>query len=358
MRVSRNSKKQDIMKVDLQKFSLINQNGNFQIEMNPEIEIPKSLYKYYYLNKNSLNVLKENYLHFAHSFTMNDIMDGNFLLWDTESFVDQMMKLDNIPESEKIANQKDFMQICSDEFLKYIGIFCACENYSNDLLWSHYTNEKGFCIELDTSNLLQSLQEYKKFFFPINYGELSQINLLDFCYKRVENGIVNADANIPIFYSLANKDFFWNYEKEWRVIIRDETFEKITNPQIMLSEGEQKIENENLKKRNILIPENVFKKIILSPLFFNNNRFQATKFNRKEVKYFFSEGDEKTILIDFFKTLKEKYNDKIFQINKYLGNGKILRDITYHILILEVNDDYVELVRKNFCYNSTEELQV
>lgn len=126
----------------------------------------------------------------------------------------------------------------------------------------------------------------------------------------------------------------------------------------MLSEGEQKIENENLKKRNILIPENVFKKIILSPLFFNNNRFQATKFNRKEVKYFFSEGDEKTILIDFFKTLKEKYNDKIFQINKYLGNGKILRDITYHILILEVNDDYVELVRKNFCYNSTEELQV
>lgn len=337
------------MQVDLQKFSLKNENGNFQIELTPDIEIPANLYKYYYLNKNSLNVLKENYFHFAHIFTMNDIMDGSLLLWDTEDLVTKIMKSNNIPEGKKLSTQKGLIRDFSDKFLKYIGVFCACETYSNDLLWSHYTNEKGFCIEIDAKKLLASLKNYQNFFYPMNYGELSQINLLEFCYERIENGQIIADANIPIFYSLANKESFWEYEKEWRLIIRDKSFEKITNPLLMLSDDEKKVERENLIKRNISITDNVYKKIILSTMFFNNDRFKATKFKGMEVKYYFSEGDEKLILKEFFQTLRDKYNDKIFQVDKYLDKGKILRDITYHILILEVNDRYVEIVRKNFC---------
>lgn len=335
------------MKIDLQNFCLKNDNGNFKIEINPDVEIPDNLYKYYYLNRNSLNVLKENILHFSHSFMMNDIMDGSFLLWDMETFVDDLMIRHNIPKQKKRSAQKFIIQQFSDEFLKHLGIFCACDNYSNDLLWSHYTNEKGFCIEIDTTTLLAELEHFQTYFFPINYGELKQIDLLEFSYKTIVNKKVNADANIPIFYSLANKEDFWKYEKEWRIIIRDQSFEKVTNAQVLISKEEKEIEKENLKKRNIPIPKSVFKKIILSTIFFDNSRFKSSKFNGMQVKYFFAEGEGKSLLIEFFEILKSKYSDKLFQVDKYLNDGKILRDITYHILILEVNQQYVELVRRN-----------
>ena len=143
------------MKLKLEKFTINNQDSKLDIELNPNFKIPDKLYKYYNLNNNSLDVLKNSTIHFSHSFTMNDIMDGNFILWEMEDFVIDMMKRHNIPKEEKISNQKSIIRYFSDEFLKNIGIFCCCENYVNDLLWSHYTNEKGFCIEIDRKELLE-----------------------------------------------------------------------------------------------------------------------------------------------------------------------------------------------------------
>lgn len=110
------------MKIDLQNFCLKNDNGNFKIEINPDVEIPDNLYKYYYLNRNSLNVLKENILHFSHSFTMNDIMDGSFLLWDMEKFVDDLMIRHNIPKQKSVQLKIHYSAIFGRIFktLRYI----------------------------------------------------------------------------------------------------------------------------------------------------------------------------------------------------------------------------------------------
>lgn len=333
------------MKIDLEKFSIENKDSNFQINLNPEIEVPKFLYKYYYLNKNSLDVVKNETVHFSHSFTMNDLMDGSFMLWDVDDFLNQHMREKNIPKLMKMQCHKELLRILSDEFLKYIGIFCVCDNYSNDLFWTHYTNESGYCVEINTQSLLDSLKEYKPYFFPINYGELNQIKFFEYCVTRMSNGQKIYDANIPIYYTLSNKEKFWNYENEWRLIIRNEGFEKVSNPQVMISEEQKNFENESLKKRNIKISNSIIEKVILATVFFNNKRFSSREFDNMKVKYFFSLNDEKENLRDFLKTLKNKFNDRVFQIDKYLKDGKVIRDIQYKIDILTINDDCVEIQR-------------
>lgn len=333
------------MRIELEKFSIENGDNGFQINLNPKVEIPNFLYKYYYLNKNSLDVLKNETLHFSHSFTMNDLMDGSFMLWDMNNFLDQYMLEKNIPKDFKMKCHKALLRKFSDEFLKYIGIFCVCENYSNDLFWTHYTNESGYCVEINTQLLLDSLKQYQSYFFPINYGELNQINFLEYCRTRINNGQEIYDANIPIYYSLSNKENFWNYENEWRLIIRNERFEKITNPQIMISEEQKNFENESLKKRNIKISKSVIEKIILATVFFNNKRFESCEFDNMKVKYFFVLNEDKKNLQEFLETIKLKFNDRVFQIDKYLKDGKVMRDIQYKVEILNINDSYVEIER-------------
>ncbi|WP_343679442.1 DUF2971 domain-containing protein [Chryseobacterium arthrosphaerae] len=332
------------MKIDLEKISIDNSGDNFQIKLNPGIEIPTNLYKYYYLNKNSVDVLKNNTLHFSHSFTMNDLMDGSFLLWDMEGFLNQYMQEHNIPEKEKIIYHKQFLKKLSDEFIKNIGVFCSCETYKNDLLWTHYTSESGFCIDINSERLLETLQNYQSYIFPINYGELKQIDLFKYSKKRIEGNSPIFDANIPIFYSFANKDEYWAYEKEWRFIIRDQSFGSITNPQTIISKEQNEQEKKALGKRNIPIVTPFIERIILATIFFNNKRFEAYSDNR----YYFSQNDETPILIEFLMTLKDNYEDKIFQIDKMLKNGNVVRDIQYKINIVEVNDNYVEIKRTYF----------
>ena len=334
------------MKLKLQKITLEN-DGIFSIKLDPEVNFPDTLYKYYYLNKNSIDVIKNNTLHFSHSFNMNDLMDGSFLIWDIEEMVADYMKKNNALPEEKIKYLRILIQKFSNEYLKYLGTFCACENYTNDLLWSHYTNERGFCIQLDTKKIKESLKNFTSYFFPINYGELRQINLMNYCLKREENGQTFYDANIPIFYSLTNKEEFWEYEKEWRIVVRNKDFREFTNPQIMINEETKNIERENLKLRNISFSPDIFKRIILSTLFFNNTRFASSEFSNMRVKYNFALTDEKEILKEFLIILKDRFNQNIFQVDKYLHEGKIMRNIAYQILILEVNDEFVEIVRRN-----------
>lgn len=192
------------MKLNLQKITLEN-DGILSINLKPEINVPNSLYKYYYLNENSIDVIKNNTLHFSHSFNMNDLMDGSFLVWDVEEMVSDYMKKNYALPHEKIKYFRNLLHKLSNEYLKYLGTFSACENYTNDLLWSHYTNERGFCIQLDTQKIKEALKNFTSYLFPINYGELMQINLMKYCLKRQENGQTFYDANIPIFYTLTSR---------------------------------------------------------------------------------------------------------------------------------------------------------
>lgn len=92
-----------------------------------------------------------------------------------------------------------------------IGVFCASENYSNILLWSHYAdNHRGFCVRLKSEGILDTAGY---FMGPVNYEkeipELPPVVLPDY------NEQIERDK---IIKQLCTKYSGWSYEKEIRFI--------------------------------------------------------------------------------------------------------------------------------------------
>lgn len=281
------------MKTNFEKISIEINDKNVEITINEAIQIPQTLYKYYGLSNLAVESLANTTIHFGHSYLMNDLMDGNFLLWNFDSFLETYISDKQLPIKDKEVYRQYLLKELSDNFLRYIGYFCLCENYKNDLLWAHYTNEKGYCIEFDTRLLLENFSAYQTYFYPINYGELKTIDFEKHIIKTQTNGKIDVNANIPLFYSVANKEEFWNYEKEWRLVIRNEKFTSITHPTTIISEEENQKEKDLLKSRNLNIPKESINKIILSTLFFNKDRFRKFTINNDIVTLSFVNNNEK-----------------------------------------------------------------
>ena len=75
------------MELDLDKVKFVNTNG--EISVNVKIEIPKKLYKYYSIDKNSNSSMKNSSLFFSQAHLLNDVMDGNFSLWNLNEYIEK-----------------------------------------------------------------------------------------------------------------------------------------------------------------------------------------------------------------------------------------------------------------------------
>lgn len=332
------------MKIDLDKISIEVEDQKVNIKINDGIQIPQTLYKYYSLSYRSIESLENQTIHFGHAFSMNDLMDGNFLLWDFDSFLDTFMYEMQLPLNEKRNLHIQLLQDISNGFLKYLGYFCLCENYTNDLLWTHYTAETGYCLEFDREKLLDNFKEYQNYFFPINYNDLKKINLQDYSERTVVDMKVSVDANIPTFYSISHKEKFWSYEKEWRLVIRDESFTAIENPQVFISDEQKKIQIKNLESRNLKFNKDSVNKVILATLFFNNDRFNGfEKTESNTLRLRFVQNEKQKELQRFLTVLMNEFTDKVFQVEKVVGDDRIFREIKYKVEILDVNGETAEI---------------
>lgn len=95
------------------------------------------------------------------------------------------------------------------EALKKAGIYSLSGNVLDEILWAHYANgHKGFCIEYDLDNLLNSYSG-TFFSFPIIYTKNPpNIELNDISSKNQE-----------LIKKLAGyKSKRWSYEQEYRII--------------------------------------------------------------------------------------------------------------------------------------------
>lgn len=110
------------MKIDLDKISIEVEDQKVNIKINDGIQIPQTLYKYYSLSYRSVESLKNQTIHFGHAFSMNDLMDGNFLLWDFDSFLDTFMYEMQLPLNEKKICVSSYFRIFLMDFLNTLGI--------------------------------------------------------------------------------------------------------------------------------------------------------------------------------------------------------------------------------------------
>ena len=188
-------------------------------------------------------------------------------------------KIDYIRNLEfKISCFSNFLD--EDELLK------------NTTMWSHYAdNHHGFCVKykLDFVNQ-ENISSIKCGLFPVKYtSRVPKISPRELMKLKFNNN--DLELSNPVlktaFKTLTTKSRFWNYEKEWRLIISSHNSDVLTNNVIQFVNIEVmylgcRIE-ENLKKHLINFAEN--NKIQIFQTTQSNEKFQLnlTELHKKDL---------------------------------------------------------------------------
>ena len=329
---------------------------NSDIEVILKTKIPEKLYKYYALNERSITNLIDKKIHFSHPYTLNDIMDGNFQLLNVDKIYKKFIDRTN----RRDVSQTEFIKEISkksSEYYEHIGVFCLTDSYSNNLFWPHYTFEQGFSVEFNSKNLLSSFDSKKIKTIPISYEKLKSIDLDKY---TIENRVlingqpkIETNINLGLYYVLSFKDCIWKYENEWRIVLKKENLGDLAHPLNLIDNELYEEQLEKLKNRNINIKADSIEKIILSNLFFHKSRFCRQIRNKDNEVFIFRkrnecETEQSKILFSFFEELKEKFNEKLYQIDKHSDSVKneFESKITFKIKVIELDENKVVIERK------------
>ncbi|SFZ95179.1 Protein of unknown function [Flaviramulus basaltis] len=314
-----------------------------------KVDLPKKLYKYYSLSNYSFKNLKDKKIHFSHPYDLNDLMDGSLWLWDLNSFYEEYSKdVKNPLTFQEI--QKDIYQNHSNEYYKHRGVLCLTNSFNNKLFWPHYTSEQGFCIEFNSQEFLNSFGKEEYMIFPISYEPLKQIKFNDYIIKTIKNKKAEINANLPLLYALSFKDEIWEYENEWRILLKKDNLGELSHPLNTIGDLKYNLENKEIQKRNIPYNSKSIAKIILSTLFFNKNRFNFQVISKNKTIFHFRKKytSDNSLLIGFLEEIKDEFNDKIYQLDRVFDpeSSSFANKILFKIKIIELDFDKLIIERK------------
>lgn len=330
---------------------------------------PETLYKYYGLNKNSIDAFLNSYFYFTHPNQLNDLLDSSDLLLDlmdcNEKFYEEYTKA----LIKKVNGDFDMILSYQDEkknafrniakliyffHFENVGILSLTNSPFNNLMMPHYTSESGFLLEINLKKFIKELEisssEFTKI-FPINYSnEIKPINYFENISEHYfdYNGgsIKRVDDTIPFLYLLSLKDIKWSYENEWRIILFKKNLGNVKNPVDFNNH------NGNVD-RKIKFNQSCIDKIILGPLFFNNEIFEEELNERNKYRLKKKILRDESNLKDFLVKLSSKtFLDKIFIQNievNYQGTRRFchkLENITFvnNIFSFDLSDSKFYIV--------------
>lgn len=315
--------------------------------VNVEIKIPtpQKLYKFYALNENSIKVVAEQTIFFSPNNLLNDVLEGNFeTLWNFDNFT-KNESINRGFRDEIIYRVSQYKK----DFLQCRGIFSMSSNYKNELLWIHYTNESGFCLEFDTEKLSSTFNHNNgkehSYFFPISYYK--PIQLIDFnsyCDCEIIADKQDVNALLPIMYCLAAKEYHWSYEEEWRLLINHDNFNYVSDATNILDDATKDDEKDKVNGNNLDIDSSLITKVILAPRFFNNSRFNKQQVLGRNIELLnFKDNEDGKQTQKFLLNLQKHYPNCIYQIEKIANLNLIERNITTKIEIIDISERYVKI---------------
>ncbi len=248
--------------------------SNEGVKTTPAFLTPKMLYKYYSFSEHNINALKDNCLYASHSYLLNDSCDSSDRIFDFkdiapafyrgfhktilgEKYIDAEIFEDY--KKDKLEGFRGFRETFVSSLSNRFGNISFTENRRNSLMWSHYSQEKGFCIEFETDLLIDYEQvnsDIKEIFFrPMQYVE--KIKLLNISTENFQG------ITVPFLYLTTVKDKQWEYEREYRLTILKKDMDIPFNKKykdIKYHKGVTKYLSTNdgkpltLYKNNIIIP--------------------------------------------------------------------------------------------------------
>lgn len=193
-------------------------------------QIP-SLFKYSSFSKYIIQNLISNSLSLSLIATFNDCCDSRMSFGDIKCIANKEYQADrsialsagyepviSIEQwQEHIAEeQKAYADFCSDSH-------CVCFSSTNTstLLWSHYSdNNRGICVEYDFEKIKNN--PLYSCLFPVCYTQ-NPINVYDLVRNTQEE---SCSIELGVLISVLNKAQCWSYEKEWRLVLLNETLGK------------------------------------------------------------------------------------------------------------------------------------
>jgi len=188
-------------------------NGSITFEVIPDVEkpIPEILFKLYGLSEFAVDALLNGYIYGSHPSQLNDYFDCNAQMLEfDESSIRFLLSqgaatrdVEDLIQNESNRAQKITRNTFNEILYKKLGIISLTNDPGNILMWSYYTNHKGFQVEFDLSKL--SFKKHGP--FPINYRE------------ELENvKISRNDVKVGVLMQTNLKHKGWNHEKEWRIL--------------------------------------------------------------------------------------------------------------------------------------------
>lgn len=243
---------------------------------------PDSLVKFFPLEEYHIEALEGAYLYAGHPFDMNDILDSNKeLLFGTRpmDYIKYCEPFNGFFPKEKIReyyeedlinfNYKNYKQVMWTYLSNYFGLisFSDVQESNSNLMWPHYTMEKGFQLMFNTEILKESIKQKNKGLYcglhPINYQ--TELTCIDFTQYEY--------FGIPFAYITNVKDEKWVYENEWRIIYSQPEM-GIPFSKIGFSPYDDFID---FKNRFIYYDNNCIEEIIFGYNFFNGKVFSTNR---------------------------------------------------------------------------------
>jgi hypothetical protein len=188
-------------------------------------KMSRYLHRYYSIDENLKDSLRENYLWFSDPLKFNDPYDCNLSSNTSDTTYPELYEhlkkafdKDNRGKSIKffedrikyLSNNPSEMNHLGEMFNKEavdkIGICCFSENDKALLMWSHYANKhKGICLTFDVS---KDEELFTKHPYKVEYPQKYPV----YHWPR-DTGKVK-----PFRYLIATKSKEWDYEEEIRIV--------------------------------------------------------------------------------------------------------------------------------------------
>lgn len=313
--------------------------GKHSVSTEPEFIVPPKIYKYFPIKDYNLEALDEGYLYASHPFELNDSLDSSDKIFDftkiNKNFSDNYYRyinnsvitdeeLKRLWEINTNNNFRDIREVFYSSFSNHFGSISLTTKPMNILMWPHYTEEKGFCVEFDTDKLLsinKKNNDVKDYCLrPMQYVE--NIETIDFTEFY--------DERICFLYSNTVKLKQWDYEEEWRLTI----FKNDMNIPFRRRYHDV-LDHQGSSERKYFYERDCINSIILGKLFFFNDGIQIVENNTFIVRKF--------KLRKFINLLFDFYNDKLEICSEKIENNKI-KKCTGKIKLEKINKSKFKII--------------
>jgi hypothetical protein len=195
-------------------------------------------------------------------------------------------------------SEKDYREFINTVLIKSIRILCVTKVYDNKLMWAHYADQNYGCV-IEFESLYHSKPNFfKEGFIKYHENLKPKSNPLDYLLygetKEIQDLMIQ-----DIFFS---KRTVWNYEKEYRLMFRENFGEVKFKLDMQTLERKYTVSNQ---------PEKLYTDV--------NYPIKAIKSIIFGVR---TNQEDKNKLIDIIN--KDSFNCRVYQMN--IDNGNLVKE--------------------------------